>query len=74
MDKKQLLNELELLPLQERLDIAWKVIASAPEDAPPPSLTFEQRQELGDRRRHYHLNPGEPTFTLHEIRRKFIGG
>ncbi|WP_428669705.1 addiction module protein [Reyranella sp.] len=74
MDKKALLDQLQQLPLRERMEIVDVLLDDAAFDESPPPVTPEQILELRERLAHHRLNPDEPAVTLSEIRRKLIGG
>ena len=74
MDKKALLDEIQRLPLEERMDIVDALLDSTPFDEAPPPVSPAQMRELSARLAHHRLNPDEPTATLDEIRRKLFPG
>ncbi len=74
MDKKALLDELQRLPAQERVDIAYTLLDGVPYDEAPPLVSGAQMRELTARLMHHRQNPDEPAVTLDQIRRKLIAG
>ncbi|SKA04923.1 putative addiction module component, TIGR02574 family [Enhydrobacter aerosaccus] len=74
MDRKSWLHELQQLPAQERVDIAWALLDGVSDDEAARPLSVEQRRELSERQRDHFMNPNEPTVTLDQIRRKLLAG
>jgi putative addiction module component (TIGR02574 family) len=74
MDKKILLDQINRLPAQERMDLVELLLDNAAFDETPPVLTPEQLRELDARLEHHRRHPDEPGVTLEEIRRKLFSG
>ncbi len=74
MDKSILLDELQHLSSQERLELAYGLLDSVLHDASAPPITDAQRRELRARLVHHRSHPDEPTTTLDDIRRRLLAG
>ena len=74
MDKKALLDQINQLPPQDRMDIVESLLDDVVFDESPPPVTAEQMRELEARLAYHRLNPDEPAVTLDEIRRKLFPG
>ena len=74
MDKNALLQQINQLPLQERMDLVESLLGGVAFDENPPLVTPEQLRELDARLEHHRRHPDEPGVTLEEIRRRLFPG